>query len=131
MSKWNDWAVSAKYPPIKLGYGMNCRTDYKIDVVFKVRTGKGYWRSSKYLYVCNNNTIYLLGSDADKKQCWVSKDHNCPLKEQCNGLVKPECKEHIDNEEACHAIDKMIEWYYQVEEPEFLKFYNCHLEMIK
>lgn len=29
------------------------------------------------------------------------------------------------------AIDKMIEWYYQVEEPEFLKFYNCHLEMIK
>lgn len=48
-----------------------------------------------------------------------------------NGLVKPECKEHIDNEEACHAIDKMIEWYYQVEEPEFLKFYNCHLEMIK
>lgn len=34
------------------------------DVVFKVRTGKGYWRSSKYLYVCNNNTIYLLGSDA-------------------------------------------------------------------
>lgn len=23
------------------------------------------------------------------------------------------------------------EWYYQVEEPEFLKFYNCHLEMIK
>ena len=64
MSKWNDWAVSAKYPPIKLGYGMNCRTNYKIDVVFKVRTGKGYWRSSKYLYVCNNNTIYLLGSDA-------------------------------------------------------------------
>lgn len=48
-----------------------------------------------------------------------------------NGLFKPECKEHIDNEEACHAIDKMIEWYYQVEEPEFLKFYNCHLEMIK
>lgn len=173
MSKWNDWAVSTKYPPIKSGYGMNCRTDYKIDVVFKVRTGKGYWRSSKYLYVCNNNTIYLLGSDAgihhiteelpsnleakvreyinqnkwinmtneqlnqyyskdaDKKQCWVSKDHNCPLKEQCNGLVKPECKEHIDNEDACHAIDKMIEWYYQVEEPEFLKFYNCHLEMIK
>lgn len=36
-----------------------------------------------------------------------------------------------DNEDACHAIDKMIEWYYQVEEPEFLKFYNCHLEMIK
>jgi len=35
------------------------------------------------------------------------------------------------NEDACHAIDKMIEWYYQVEEPEFLKFYNCHLEMIK
>lgn len=33
-------------------------------VVFKVRTGKGYWRGSKYLYVCNNNTIYLLGSDA-------------------------------------------------------------------
>lgn len=22
------------------------------------------WRGSKYLYVCNNNTIYLLGSDA-------------------------------------------------------------------
>ena len=56
------------------------------------------------------------------------QDYNCPLKEQCNGLFKPECKEHIDNEEACHAIDKMIEWYYQVEEPEFLKFYNCHLE---
>ena len=74
---------------------------------------------------------YFIEEDADKKQCWVSKDYNCPLKEQCNGLVKPECKEHIDNEEACHAIDKMIEWYYQVEEPEFLKFYNCHLEMIK
>lgn len=36
-----------------------------------------------------------------------------------------------EEQEACHAIDKMIEWYYQVEEPEFLKFYNCHLEMIK
>lgn len=64
MSKWNDWAITTKFPPIKPGYGMNCRTDYKIDVVFKVRTGKGYWRGSKYLYVCNNNTIYLLGSDA-------------------------------------------------------------------
>lgn len=63
MSKWNDWAITTKFPPIKPGYGMNCRTDYKIDVVFKVRTGKGYWRGSKYLYVCNNNTIYLLGSD--------------------------------------------------------------------
>ena len=71
---------------------------------------------------------YYYNKDVDKKQCWVSKDYNCPLKEQCNGLFKPECKEHIDNEEACHAIDKMIEWYYQVEEPEFLKFYNCHLE---
>lgn len=59
-----DWAITTKFPPIKPGYGMNCRTDYKIDVVFKVRTGKGYWRGSKYLYVCNNNTIYLLGSDA-------------------------------------------------------------------
>lgn len=48
-----------------------------------------------------------------------------------NPKVKPECKEHIGNEEACHAIDKMIEWYYQVEEPEFLKFYNCHLEMLE
>ena len=65
---------------------------------------------------------YYYNKDVDKK------DYNCPLKEQCNGLFKPECKEHIDNEEACHAIDKMIEWYYQVEEPEFLKFYNCHLE---
>lgn len=72
-----------------------------------------------------------LQVDVDKKQCWVSKDYNCPLKEQCNGLFKPECKEHISNEEACHAIDKMIEWYYQVEEPEFLKFYNCHLEMLE
>ena len=71
---------------------------------------------------------YYYNKDVDKKQCWVRKDYNCPLKEQCNGLFKPECKEHIDNEEACHAIDKMIEWYYQVEEPEFLKFYNCHLE---
>lgn len=40
------------------------RNRWRIDVVFKVRTGKGYWRGSKYLYVCNNNTIYLLGSDA-------------------------------------------------------------------
>lgn len=79
----------------------------------------------------NEQLNQYYSKDADKKQCWVSKDHNCPLKEQCNGLVKPECKEHIDNEEACHAIDKMIEWYYQVKEPEFLKFYNCHLEMIK
>ncbi|NUN81112.1 hypothetical protein HUV16_27385, partial [Bacteroides ovatus] len=39
MSKWNDWAITTKFPPIKPGYGMNCRTDYKIDVVFKVRTG--------------------------------------------------------------------------------------------
>lgn len=46
MSKWNDWAITTKFPPIKPGYGMNCRTDYKIDVVFKVRTGKGYWRGS-------------------------------------------------------------------------------------
>lgn len=53
-------------------------------------------------------------------------ENNLITEEQCNGLVKPECKEHISNEEACHA-----EWYYQVEEPEFLKFYNCHLEMIK
>lgn len=75
--------------------------------------------------------LSVAGGYADKKQCWVSKDYNCPLKEQCNGLVKPECKEHIGNEEACHAIDKMIEWYYQVEEPEFLKFYNCHLEMLE
>lgn len=73
-----------------------------------------------------NCAVSLFSNAAD-----YFKDHNCPLKEQCNGLVKPECKEHIDNEEACHAIDKMIEWYYQVEEPEFLKFYNCHLEMIK
>ena len=29
-----------------------------------LEAGKGYWRGSKYLYVCNNNTIYLLGSDA-------------------------------------------------------------------
>lgn len=77
----------------------------------------------------NEQLNQYYSKDADKKQCWVSKDHNCPLKEQCNGLVKPECKEHIDNEEACHVVDKMIEWYYQVEEPEFLKFYNCHLEM--
>ena len=60
----------------------------------------------------NEQLNQYYSKDADKKQCWVSK-------------------EHIDNEEACHAIDKMIEWYYQVEEPEFLKFYNCHLEMIK
>jgi len=68
----------------------------------------------------NEQLNQYYSKDADKKQCWVSKDHNCPLKEQCNGLVKPECKEHIDNEEACHVVDKMIEWYYQVEEPEFL-----------
>lgn len=79
----------------------------------------------------NEQLNQYYSKDADKKQCWVSKDHNCPLKEQCNGLVKLECKEHIDNEDACHAIDKMIEWYYQVEEPEFLKFYNCHLEMLE
>lgn len=79
----------------------------------------------------NEQLNQYYSKDADKKQCWVSKDHNCPLKEQCNGLVKPECKEHIDNEEACHVVDKMIEWYYQVEEPEFLKFYNCHLEMLE
>ena len=78
----------------------------------------------------NEQLNQYYSKDADKKQCWVSKD-NCPLKELCNGLVKPECKEHISNEEACHAIDKMIEWYYQVEEPEFLKFYNCHLEMLE
>lgn len=82
-------------------------------------------------YMTNEQLNQYYSKDADKKQCWVSKDHNCPLKEQCNGLVKPECKEHISNEEACHAIDKMIEWYYQVEEPEFLKFYNCHLEMLE
>lgn len=69
--------------------------------------------------------------DANKKQCWVSKDYNCPLKERCNGLIKPECKEHIDNEEACHAIDKMIAWYYQLEEPKFIEFYDCHLEMLE
>lgn len=79
----------------------------------------------------NEQLNQYYSKDADKKQCWVSKDHNCPLKEQCNGLVKPECKEHIGNEEACHVVDKMIEWYYQVEEPEFLKFYNCHLEMLE
>lgn len=75
-----------------------------------------------------NNLI--TEKQADQIICAIFND-NCPLKEQCNGLVKPECKEHISNEEACHAVDKMIEWYYQVEEPEFLKFYNCHLEMIK
>lgn len=70
----------------------------------------------------NEQLNQYYSKDADKK------DYNCPLKEQCNGLVKPECKEHIGNEEACPAIDKMIEWYYQVEEPEFLKF---HLEMLE
>lgn len=38
---------------------------------------------------------YYYNKDVDKKQCWVSKDYNCPLKEQCNGLFKPECKEQI------------------------------------
>lgn len=64
MSKWSDWAVTTNYPSIKPSYGMNCGTDYKVDVVFKVRTGKGHWRRSRYLYVCNDNTAYLLGSDA-------------------------------------------------------------------
>lgn len=50
----------------------------------------------------NEQLNQYYSKDADKKQCWVSKDHNCPLKEQCNGLVKPECKEHIDNEDAWH-----------------------------
>lgn len=79
----------------------------------------------------NEQLKQYYNKDADKKQCWVSKDYNCPLKEQCNGLIKPECKEHIDNEETCHAIDKMIEWYYQLEEPKFVEFYNCHLEMLE
>lgn len=69
--------------------------------------------------------------DTDKKLCWISEDYPCPLKEQCNGFIKPECKEHIDNEEACHVVDKMIAWYYQLEEPKFVKFYNCHLEMLE
>lgn len=79
----------------------------------------------------NEQLNQYYSKDADKKQCWVSKDYNCPLKEQCNGLFKPECKEHIDNEEAYHVIDEMIAWYYQLEEPEFLKFYNCHLEILE
>lgn len=28
-------------------------------------------------------------------------------------------------------VDKMIEWYYQVEEPEFLKFYNCQFRDVR
>lgn len=36
---------------------------YKV-LLPNISIGKGYWRGSKYLYVCNNNTIYLLGSDA-------------------------------------------------------------------
>ena len=35
----------------------------------------------------NEQLNQYYSKDADKKQCWVSKDHNCPLKEQCNGLV--------------------------------------------
>lgn len=34
----------------------------------------------------NEQLNQYYSKDADKKQCWVSKDHNCPLKEQCNGL---------------------------------------------
>lgn len=68
--------------------------------------------------------------DSDKKQCWVSKDYPCPLKEQCNGLIKPECKEYIDNEKACHLVDEMIAWYYTLEKPEFLEFYNCHIDIL-
>lgn len=79
-----------------------------------------------------NCAVSLFSNAADYfKDHTVNITISYPLKEQCNGLVKPECKEHISNEEACHVVDKMIEWYYQVEEPEFLKFYNCHLEMIK
>lgn len=33
----------------------------------------------------NEQLNQYYSKDADKKQCWVSKDHNCPLKEQCNG----------------------------------------------
>lgn len=36
----------------------------------------------------NEQLNQYYSKDADKKQCWVSKDYNCPLKEQCNGLVK-------------------------------------------
>lgn len=79
----------------------------------------------------NEQLNQYYNKDANKKQCWVSKDYNCPLKERCNGLIKPECKEHIDNKEACHAIDKMIAWYYQLEEPKFIEFYNCHLEALE
>lgn len=31
----------------------------------------------------NEQLNQYYSKDADKKQCWVSKDHNCPLKEQC------------------------------------------------
>ena len=41
----------------------------------------------------NEQLNYYYNKDVDKKQCWVSKDYNCPLKEQCNGLFKPECKD--------------------------------------
>ena len=37
----------------------------------------------------NEQLNQYYSKDADKKQCWVSKDYNCPLKEQCNGLLQP------------------------------------------
>lgn len=111
--------------------------DYDISMhELDVCVGDNQYRLMYYVYVQHKESGIGVYGDKDFDMQSINLQFNCndiasSLKAQCNGLVKPECKEHISNEEACHAIDKMIEWYYQVEEPEFLKFYNCHLEMLE
>lgn len=71
MSKWNDWAITTKFPPIKPGYGMNCRTDYKIDVVFKVRT-VGYFIEEDDKAIVLASSIYGINiPDSLCKDCMV------------------------------------------------------------
>lgn len=59
----------------------------------------------------------------DKGNCWYT-DVDCPLKEHCNGLQRPKCREYATTEDHHTIIDTMIEWYHKVDEDIFLESYD-------